>query len=173
MSGYVIGSLIGAGAVLLGALLTAQRQKRTREAEREAAQRAELKNALREYLAALDALTNELADHPRQPKPTRLDRALDRAASRAGLPVIGFLILRLVHRAVYGQRHHVLSDRIVNAASLLRLIAPPGVEAYMQEAEEVAARWAPGDEAWREEWSVLRARVRAGFRRELDALSAG
>lgn len=74
MSGYVIGSLIGAGAVMLGALLTAQRQKRTREAEREAAQRAELKNALREYLAALDALTNELADHPRQPKPTRLDR---------------------------------------------------------------------------------------------------
>lgn len=64
MSSYVIGSLIGAAAVLFGSMLTGVSEGRTRQAESDAGRTAELKLAMREYLAALDAITIEISDHP-------------------------------------------------------------------------------------------------------------
>ncbi|MEA2188498.1 MAG: hypothetical protein QOK16_3509 [Solirubrobacteraceae bacterium] len=167
MSGYVIGSLIGAGAVLLGSLLTGHREQRVRVAEREASRRAELKTAMREYLAALDAVTNELRDQLAQPTPTRVDRSLDRAMQRAGLQVVVFMIGRLLNRAVYGRRHEVLADELMVAAAHLRLVAPPAVADLMREVEEVALEYSSGDEQWQATWMLLRARVRAEFRSQL------
>lgn len=46
----------------------------------------------------------------------------------------------LVQRAVYGERQQVLGDRLVAAASHLRLIAPATVETMMLETEQLAGR---------------------------------
>lgn len=85
MSSYVVGSLIGAGAVLLGSALAGFREGRARNAERSAARTAELTTAMREYLAALDSVATELLDEPSSSELTWLDRQFARLIERAGL----------------------------------------------------------------------------------------
>jgi hypothetical protein len=122
---------------------------------------------MREYLAALDAVPNELRDQPAQPTPTRVDGSLDRAMQRAGLQVVVFMIGRLLNRAVYGRRHELLADELMVAAAHLRLAAPPAVADLMREVEEVTLEYSSVDEQWQATWMLLRARVRAEFRSQL------
>lgn len=138
------GSLIGAGAVLLRSLLEGVRDGRARKAECRAAQTAELKHAMREYLTALDAV------------------------ERVGLDPTGHFIARLVRRVVYGQRIEHLSDRLAAASAHMRLVAPAAVDDLMREAEELGDRYSSGDKQWRAEWIALPARLRTSFRQELD-----
>jgi len=55
MSSYIVGAIIGAGAVLAGVLITIIRDGRIRKEDRLAANRRELQQAMQEYMAALDA----------------------------------------------------------------------------------------------------------------------
>jgi hypothetical protein len=63
--GYIVGAGIGAGAVLLGVVLTGRRDDRVRTEERRVAERAELRQTMRSYLAAIDALTAMMKIHHR------------------------------------------------------------------------------------------------------------
>jgi len=173
MSSYLIGSLVGGGFVLAGSLLTMVRESRVRKAEHRAARRAELKSAMREYLAALDAVAIEIADSPATPRPTRVDAFLDWLADRTGFSVILFILIRLLRRATHGGRHDELSDRLVAASAHLRLIAPVGILDLMREIEDTAERYEPASGRWSGEWKVLRIRVRAAFRAELGEARRG
>lgn len=71
---------------------------------------------------------------------------------------------------MYGRREHELTDRMIDAASHLRLIAPVAIEELMRDADELARRYVQQDEPWRLEWLALRSRLRASFRHELCAV---
>jgi hypothetical protein len=166
-SRYVAGSLIGAGAVLMGSVVTGLREWRVRRAERGVARKTELKIAMREFLAVLDAIMVELSDEPAPPMPTWLDRKLVPAIARLGFTFVFELLTLLFRRAVYGQRNQQLVHRLAAASAHLRLIGPPSVEELMREAETLGRRYQPGDPKWRDEWSAVRARIRTSFREEL------
>src|SRR5579884_3035478 len=112
MSSYVVGSLIGGGFVLAGVLLTAIRDDRAREAERQARQVEKLEAAMREYLSALAAIAAETSDNPEQPKKSRIDRWLDRLAEKTSFDIVAHILMRLLRRAAYGRRPDELSDRL-------------------------------------------------------------
>lgn len=171
--GPVIGAVIGAGATVLGVTLTSRRDDRIRREERESSRRAQLEQAMWRYLAAIDALTAEASDEtPPRPQPMRIDPWLMRFAKATGLDFVAFVASRLLHRAIYGNRHHQLIDRLADASSHLRLIAPPAVEVFMAEGEKLSKRFKEGDEQWLEDWRDFRRRMRAGFRDILDTPEA-
>ncbi len=169
--GYIIGPVIGAGATVLGVTLSSRRDDRIRREERESSRRAQLEQAMWRYLAAIDALTVEVTTDEIPPKaePTRLDPWLMKFAKLTSLDFVGFIVSRLLQRAIYGNRHHQLIDRLADASSHLRLIAPPTVEAFMVEGEELSKRHKAHDDEWLEDWLAFRRRMRAGFRDVLDA----
>jgi hypothetical protein len=166
--GYVIGPLIGVGATVVGVSLTGKRDDRIRKEERKASRQAELKQAMRGYLAAIDALTAELPGDLVKPSPTRVDRWILRVGKATGFDFLATVIGRLLQRAMFGNRPHQLLDRLADASAALRLIAPPAVEAYMIEAETLGQGYAPQNEHWMTEWRELRRRMRTGFREVLD-----
>jgi hypothetical protein len=171
--GYIIGPVIGAGATVLGVTITSRRDDRIRREERESSRRAQLEQAMWRYLAAIDALTAEASDEaPPKAPPTRLDPWLMKFAKVTSLDFIAFVLSRLLQRAIYGNRHHQLIDRLADAASHLRLIAPPAVEAFMVEGEKLSKRYKAHDEKWLEDWIDFRRRMRAGFRDILYAPEA-
>lgn len=153
--------------MVLGGVLAMVRESFVRGAERREAKAAKLEAAMREYLAALDAITVEAENAPIPPKKNRFDRWLERKAQGTTLDFIGTLLARLLHRAVSGQRVVMLGDRLALAAAQLRLIAPESVLAIMQEVEEATKRAGPAGEHWPREWRLIRDDVRTGFRREL------
>jgi hypothetical protein len=168
--GYIIGPVIGAGATVLGVTLTSRRDDRIRCEGRESSRRAQLEQAMWRYLAAIDALTVEATGElPPQAQPLRIDPWLMKFAKLTGLDFIGFILSRLLQRAIYGNRHNQLADRLADASAHLRLIAPPAVEAFMVEGEELSKRHEAHDDEWLEDWMDFRRRMRAGFR---DALGA-
>ncbi|HXB64106.1 MAG TPA: hypothetical protein VNV42_04425 [Solirubrobacteraceae bacterium] len=168
---YIVGAGIGAGAVLLGVVLTGRRDNRVRTEERRVAERAELRQALRSYLAAIDALTAMMPEDP-PPKPplTPLDQRLLKIARGTGLELLAFIINRILQRAMYGNRPHQLLDRLADASAHLRLIAPPTVAQFMIEGEHLANKYAPHDEQWLADWREFRKHMRSGFREALDHL---
>jgi hypothetical protein len=167
--GYIIAAVIGAGATGGGVVLSNNRDDRIRSEQRDEARQADLKQAMRGYLAAVDALTAEMpGDIPAKPPPTRLDEWLLKAGKATSLDFLAFIITRLLQRAMYGKRPHQLLDRLADASAHLRLIAPPAVEAFMIEGEALAREYAPHDQHWLETWMEFRERMRAGFREALD-----
>jgi hypothetical protein len=168
--GPVIGAGIGAGATVLGVTLTSRRDDRIRREERESSRRAQLEQAMWRYLAAIDALTAEAkGELPPQAQPLRIDPWLMKFAKLTSLDFIGFIISRLLQRAIYGNRHNQLTDRLADASAHLRLMAPPAVEVFMVEGDALAKRFKVHDERWLEDWLDFRRRMRAGFRDALDA----
>jgi hypothetical protein len=168
--GYIIGPFIGAGATVVGVTLTSRRDDRIRREERQASRRTQLEQAMWRYLAAIDALTVEATGElPPQPQPLRIDPWLMKFAKLTSLDFVGFIVSRLLARAIYGNRHNQLTDRLADASAHLRLIATPAVEAFMIEGEELSKRHKLRDDEWLEEWLAFRRRMRAGFRDALDA----
>jgi len=168
--GYIIGPVIGAGATVLGVTLSSRRDDRLRREERESSRQAQLEQAMWRYLAAIDALTVEATGElPPKAEPTRLDPWLMKFAKLTSLDFVGFVISRLLQRAIYGSRHNQLIDRLADASSHLRLIAPPAVETFMAEGEELSKCFKTHDEEWLKDWLAFRRRMRAGFRDVLDA----
>jgi hypothetical protein len=126
---------------------------------------------MRSYLSALDDLTLEDEAYPVRPRLTRADRWVQERLAGTSVEFLVTIIARLLERAMYGRRRHELTDRLTQAAAHLRLVAPPGVEAYMIEGEALGRRYAPGDEDWKKEWREFRSRMRQGFREALDGLA--
>lgn len=172
MSGYVVGSLIGGGFVLAGVLVTAIRDDRARKSERQAERTAKLENAMREYLAALDAIALEGMDTPPAPAPSRTDKALDWLAKQTSLDTVAHILVRVLRRAAYGRRRDDLVDRMTLAATQLRLIAPGSVLAIMREIDEATKDGDPSDAEWYGRWKEMRGPVRDRFREELAAVTA-
>jgi len=170
MSSYIAGSLIGAAAVLAGVLLTGVREGRIRKGERSTARRAELQQAMHEYLAALDVISYDLTTEPVMPRRTVFDEMMDRAVEKAGLAFALHLIIRLLRRAVYGRRQYELVDRLAAASARLRLLAPSEVEEMMLAADTMARLYKAGDAEWAERWMELRSEMRQRFREILDGL---
>lgn len=171
--GYIIGPVIGAGATVLGVTLTSRRDDRIRREERESSRRAQLEQAMWRYLAAIDALTVEAKDElPPQAQPLRIDPWLMKFAKLTSLDFIGFILSRLLQRAIYGNRHNQLTDRLADASAHLRLIAPPAVEVFMVEGEELSKRHKAHDDEWLADWMDFRRRMRTGFRDALDGPEA-
>lgn len=170
--GVIVGAVIGAGTATLGTALASRRDNRIRKEQRADARRAELQQAMRSYLAAVDSLTAEMPeDTPPKPPPSRLDPLINKMAGALSLDFLAFIITRLLQRAMYGGRPHQLLDRLADAASHLRLVAPPEVEVYMIESEQIASKYAPHDEQWLETWKDFRQRMRTGFREILDQVN--
>ncbi len=168
--GYIIGPLIGAGATVLGVTLSGRRDDRIRREERESSHRARLEQAMWRYLASIDAVTAEATGEiPPKVSASRLDPWLMKFAKVTSLDFLGFIISRLLTRAIYGNRHNQLTDRLADASSHLRLIAPPAVETFMVEGEVLSKRYKAHDEMWLEDWLDFRRRMRQGFREVLDA----
>lgn len=162
------GVLIGSGVTFAGAALPIVHSFFTRRTDAASAKREELKTAMREYLAALDALTSELVDQPAPVRATRVDRAVGRAMTKAGADVPAFLLNRMLQRLAFGQRQAQVVDRVASASAHLRLVAPPSVVALMQEADAVGRSYKAGDEEWISRWLATRDHVRAAFRAQLD-----
>lgn len=168
--GPVIGAAVGAGAAVLGVTLTGRRDDGIRREENESARRAQLERAMSRYVAAIDALTAEASEEaPPEPHRMRIDPWLMKLAKATSFDFVAFVLSRLLHRALYGNRHHQLIDRLADAASDPRLIAPPAVEALMVEGEELRRRYKEHDGRWLEDWMAFRQRIRAGFEDILDA----
>jgi hypothetical protein len=167
-----IGALIVAATTVLVFVLTGRRERRIRAEERAATDRGELQRAMREYLAATDAVVLEAEREFPRPRLTRADRWLEKSLKGTSLEFLALIVVRLLQRAMYGRRPGEVTDRLAAASAHLRLVAPPEVEAYMVEAEGVTKRHRPGDEEWMEEWRALRERMRHGFREALDGSSA-
>lgn len=165
--GYIVSAIIGAGAVLLGVIITGSRERRLRIAERDERRRAELKQAMQEYLAALDAVMLESEDFPVPPRLTRADEWVFRSMRGTVVELVFHIALRLLKRLVYGHRHDDLSDRLVAAAAHLRLVATPTVEEYMREVETLGSGHKPGDEQWTAQWKDFRSGMRQGFKKAL------
>jgi hypothetical protein len=172
MSGYIVGTLIGAGTTILGFAINAVREGRARKEERATSRQSELQQAMRAYLAAIDDLILEGQNHPVPPRRTRLDRVFEERMRGTTFEFIGHILVRLLERAIYGRRKGELLDRLSAASAHLRLIAPQEVEAYMIEGEAICPRHRPGDEKWQEEWKDFRSRMRQGFREKLDESGA-
>jgi hypothetical protein len=168
MSSYIVGAIIGAGAVLAGVLITIIRDGRIRKEDRLAANRRELQQAMQEYMAALDAAILEADDFPAPLRQTAVDQWFAKEVRGTLIESFLHLIYRLLKRAVYGHRLDDLSDRLVAASAHLRLVAPPAVEEYMREAEALGKEHRASDEDWKEKWKALRAKMRQGFREALD-----
>lgn len=166
--GYLVSAVIGAGAVIVGVVLTGMRETRLRTEDRDASRRAELKQAMREYLAALDAVMLEAEDFPLPPRLNRVDEWFAESVKGTIVEMLGHFIVRLLRRLIYGHRHDDLSDRLVAAAAHLRLVAPPAVEQFMSEVEVIAQARQTGDKNAKERWKEFRARMRQGFREALD-----
>jgi hypothetical protein len=169
MSSYVVGSLVGGGFVLLGVTVTALRDVHVRRSERRAADAARLMAAMREYLAALDALAWEVSDMPNPPKPGRIDRWLDDVAERTGFDVMVHIFVRMLRRTAYGSRPDQLVDRLAIASTELRLIAPESVLAIMRTIDDLTERPGPMAKSWVEGWRSIRDQTRTAFRLELAA----
>jgi hypothetical protein len=169
MSGYIGGAIISAASAILGYTANMLQQRHNRKTERDIAYQTELQRAMREYLAALDALTLEASDHPVKPRPTRIELWLERVIKGTVFEFVGHILVRLVQRAVYGRRLNDLSDRLVAASAHLRLVAPTIVDDYMREAESIGKEHRPGDEQWNERWTKFRLRMRQVFREVLDS----
>lgn len=169
--GYIIGGVIGVGASALGYGLSSRRDDRIRAEERKAARHAELKQAMRGYLAAVDALTAEMPeDVPPKPPPSRFDSWLLKFANASSLDFVAFIIGRLLQRAMYGNRPNQLLDRLADASAHLRLIATPEVDNFMVEGEALSRAYKPRDVEWLNTWKEYRGRMRTGFREILDQL---
>ncbi|MHB8234999.1 MAG: hypothetical protein ACYDHT_10140, partial [Solirubrobacteraceae bacterium] len=150
--------------------LTSRRDDRIRREERESSRRTQLEQAMSRYLAAIDALTaEETRERPPRAQPLRIDPWLIKFAKLTSLDFIGFIVARLLGRAIYGHRRDQLIDRFADASAHLRLIAAPAVEAFMIEGEELSKRHKSRDDEWLEEWLDFRRRMRTGFRNALDA----
>lgn len=168
--GPVVGAVIAAGATVAGLTLTNRRDDRIRREEREASRHEQLRQGMSRYLAAIDSVTAEMPeDAPPKPEPMWIDPYLTKVAEAMSLDVAGFIAGRLLQRALYGSRPHQLIDQLAEAASHLRLIAPPEVEAFMVEADQLRKRYKAHDAKWLEEWMAFRRRMRAGFKDILDA----
>jgi len=137
MSSYVAGAIIGGVAVLLATGFATGfaefRAARIRKADHDVVFRAELKTAMREFLAALDAVILEASGEIKPPKLNRLERRLVAATEHLGLDFIGEVLARILHRVMYGQRHDQVIDRLIAASAHLRLIAPPAIDDLMHE----------------------------------------
>ncbi len=163
MSSYILGSLIGAFAVLAGVLITGIRDGRVRKAERAERRRTELHQAMYEYLAALDGVTYDLTSEPATPRRTVFDAMMDRAVEKAGLELALHIVVRLLRRLVYGRRQYEIVDRLAVASARLRLIAPPEVEEMMHATDAMARLYKAGDQEWSQRWTELRSEMRQGF----------
>jgi hypothetical protein len=170
MSAYVTGAAISATSAALGYGANALRERGARKEAARAARGTELHQALREYVAALDASMMEVEDFPMPPKMTALDRWMERKLQGTLLDLARHLVIRLLKRLVYGHRHDDLSDRLVAASARLRLVAPPQVEALMVEVEALARKYPVGDPHLLTSWKPLRERIRREFK---DAVEDG
>jgi hypothetical protein len=170
MSSYVIGALIATATTVLGFTLNAWREQGVRRELRRAERQGELQRAMRSYLSALDDLILGDDGHPVRPRLTRADRWMQTRLQGTSIDFLVTIIARLLERAMYGRRRYELNDRLTQAASHLRLVAPPEVEAYMIEGETLGRRHRAGDEEWMTEWREFRSRMRRGFREALDDL---
>lgn len=166
--GIIIGAAIGAGTTVLGVWLNSRRDDRIRAEEYKRAQHSELLHAMRAYLAAIDAITGEMPNELVIPPPSKFDRQLVKVGNALGLDFPAAIIGRLLQRAMYGNRHHQLLDRMVDASAHLRLVATPAVEALMIDGTGIGRKYVPGDEQWLETWTDFRQRIRTGFREILD-----
>ena len=145
MSAYVTGAAISASSAAIGYGANALRERGARKETTRAARSTELHQVLREYMAALDASVMEVEDFPMPPKVTALDRWVESRLRGTLLDLARHLIVRLLKRLVYGRRHDDLSDRLVAASARLRLVAPPQVDALMEEVETLARKYPVGD----------------------------
>jgi hypothetical protein len=76
VSQYLVGTLIGAAITIVGFGVSAVRDARTRREERDERRHTELGQAMREFLAAVDAIMVETEGQPVRPRLTRADRWL-------------------------------------------------------------------------------------------------
>lgn len=171
MSAYVTGAAISATSAALGYGANALREHRARREAARASRSAELHQALREYMAAIDASMMEVEDFPIPLKMTALDRWVERRLQGTLLDMARHIIGRSLKRLVYGHRHNDLSDRLVAAAARLRLAAPPQIASLMSEVEELARDYPAGDPRLMEHWRPLRKRIHQEFQCVLDGES--
>ncbi|MGD0455772.1 MAG: hypothetical protein ABSB69_19480 [Solirubrobacteraceae bacterium] len=172
MSSYVTGAAVSATSIALGYGANALRERGSRREAAKAARSTELHQALREYMAALDAVMLEVEDFPAPLRENALDRWVERRLEGTPVDVFGHLFGRWVKRRAYGRRHDDLSDRLVAAAARLRLVAPPQVEALMREVESLAREHRAGGPQLMERWRPLRERLRQEFKGALDGQGA-
>lgn len=170
--GVIIGAGIGVGSTTLAGWLASRRDDRIRREERTDARHSELGLAMRNYLAAIAAIAAELPNDRPPLQPSAIDPWLDKLAKLTGLDFIAYIVGRLLQRAMFGKRPEQLGDRLADAAAHLRLIAPPEVERYMIEGEQLSRKYEPGNERWLEDWKDYMSRMRVGFRATLDQLGA-
>jgi hypothetical protein len=170
--GVIIGASIGVGSTTFAGWLASRRDDRIRREERTDARHSEVGLAMRNYLAAIAAIAAELPNDRPPLQPSAIDPWLDKLAKLTGLDFIAYIVGRLLQRAMFGKRPEQLGDRLADAAAHLRLIAPPEVERYMIEGEQLSRKYEPGNERWLEDWKDYTSRMRAGFRAALDRLGA-
>jgi hypothetical protein len=164
MSSYVTGAAVSATSIAFGYGANALRERGVRREALKAARSAELHQALREYMAALDAVMLEVEDFPVPLHVTALDRWVERTLEGTPVDVAGHLFGRWVKRHAYGSRHDDLSDRLVAASARRRLVAPPHVEALMREVEDLMREHRAGGPQLMESWRPLRGRLRQQFK---------
>lgn len=168
MSAYVTGAAISATSAALGYGANALRERGARREAARAARSTELHQAMREYMAALDAVMLEAEDFPAPVHQSALDRWFERKVEGTIIDYIGYMFVRLLKRLVFGRRHDDLSDRLVAATARLRLVAPPDVEALMSEVETLAREHRTGGSQLIERWKPLHDRMRLEFKDALD-----
>src|ERR1700722_17955106 len=121
------GSGVHADRLVLGGGLSFGSQWLLERSGYDRAREAELQVAMREFLAAIDAVMFEASSETQAPKLTWLDRKLVEATKFLGIEFVGEIAARILQRLVYGQRPQQLVDRMGAATAHLRLIAPPEI----------------------------------------------
>jgi hypothetical protein len=174
VSAYVTGAAISATSAALGYGANALRERGARKEAAKAARSAELRQAMREYLAALDASILEAEDFPVPPRVTKIDRWVEKEVRGTVVEFFGHIVVRLLKRVVYGRRHNDLSDRLVAASAHLRLVSTPRIEELLLEVDTLVKEKEQdgGDEQWKQKWREFRSRMRECFREELEKSSA-
>jgi hypothetical protein len=133
------------------------------------AREVELQVAMREFLAAVDAVMFEASGEMQAPELNRLDRKLVAVTKLLGMDFVGEIAARILQRLIYGQRPQQLVDRMGAATAHLRLIAPPEIDAILLELDGLGKRYKQGDHAWQAEWTAFRTRMRAAFREHVQS----
>jgi hypothetical protein len=171
--GVIIGAGIGVSSTGLAGWWATHRDDRIRREQSDGSRRDELQQAMRAYLAAIDSLSVEMTKELVPSAPTAFDQRLLKLAKITGFDFLASIAGILLQRAMYGNRHNQLLDRLTDASAHLRLVAPPAVEDFMIEGEALTKRYRPNDEAWMDEWKAYRDRMRTGFRAALDQMRLG
>ena len=151
--------LVGAAAVVAGALIGFGGVVYTLRASRRDQRTTELAGALRAYLAAIDEIAGRLESLPPADPMPSLDALADRLLGKRGSE----LLVRRINELVFGrgplERGEALVKEFYSASARLSLVAPEEVRAQMRTIAAILLRWQAntGTELV-EEWVAVRKR---------------